>query len=738
MDRGFPAGILLSGRRRICCSWAARSPRPGWRRAAADPRSWTGSPCRCRAEAAAGRARVPRPRPRRRSPRRPRPRRSRPAPEPPPKVLKPPKEEPRKGLPELRTRRSRSRSPRSRRRHRVRGPPRPSARRSKRRPVEPAPASATPGLEISARPGPGVPGGTDAVGDWYLAGVQRKIWMIWTQQIKHAASRSRSPSRFTILADGSVEDVRSASCSPAASRCSTWRRSAPSSRRRPSARCPRTMEPTESRSRRSSSRRRRAARRRSARPLRRLVGVARGARPAAPGAHRRDRHRRRQAQRFAVPDCIPRAGDEASREACRTITQVLRNDLKFEGLFQFVPESLFAAIPPLNPDAPELRGLEVGRRQHPRRHARRGRRAASSRWRSEVYFVDGGQSMLAKRYSGRADNPRIFAHQASDDIMTLTQYRGVARTKIAFVSDRDATKEKRGEGAVHRRLRRLQPAARHRQRLAQHPARLEPGRPLPRLRLLPPGTPRASSSRRSSKGSSANLTDGRRPGLRALLQPRRQAHRVREQPQRQHGDLGRERRRHAARAASRPARPRHRALLEPDRPGDRVHLEPRRHAADLRDGQRGPERAAAHDGRQLQRRPRLEPVEAVQRDRLHRRASRAASRSPWSTWPPARSGRSPRAAGAASTRPGPPTAATSSSPASAARPGRSRSRTARAATIETLGAGAGNNVAARLGPVSAARAIANRGVMKRHSVPVVLVALVLLAGCGGTKRRPPC
>jgi TolB protein len=55
-----------------------------------------------------------------------------------------------------------------------------------------------------------------------------------------------------------------------------------------------------------------------------------------------------------------------------------------------------------------------------------------------VHFVDTGQSMLAKRYTGRDDNPRIFAHQASDDIMTLTQYRGVARSKIAFVSDRDA------------------------------------------------------------------------------------------------------------------------------------------------------------------------------------------------------------------------------------------------------------------------------------------------------------
>src|SRR6185503_5954277 len=60
-----------------------------------------------------------------------------------------------------------------------------------------------------------------------------------------------------------------------------------------------------------------------------------------------------------------------------------------------------------------------------------------------VYDVEGRQAILTKRYAGRADNPRIFAHMASDDLMTLTQYRGVARTRIAFTSDRDATRDRR-------------------------------------------------------------------------------------------------------------------------------------------------------------------------------------------------------------------------------------------------------------------------------------------------------
>jgi TonB family protein len=67
-------------------------------------------------------------------------------------------------------------------------------------------ASATPGLEFGP-PGPGVPDGTDTGGDWYLAGVQQKIWMIWNQQIKAGFSQPIGVT-FTIQPDGTVTDVR--------------------------------------------------------------------------------------------------------------------------------------------------------------------------------------------------------------------------------------------------------------------------------------------------------------------------------------------------------------------------------------------------------------------------------------------------------------------------------------------------------------------------------------------------
>jgi TolB protein len=148
--------------------------------------------------------------------------------------------------------------------------------------------------------------------------------------------------------------------------------------------------------------------------------------------------------RFAVPECTPRRPDEASQAACRTITQVLRNDLRFEGLFQFVPDSLLGAIPPQNPDAPNFedwKGIGAKILVITRAEVTGGELAVEAR----VFFVDTGATMLARRYSGKADNPRVFAHQASDDIMTLTQYKGVARSRIAFVSDRDATRERRSK-----------------------------------------------------------------------------------------------------------------------------------------------------------------------------------------------------------------------------------------------------------------------------------------------------
>jgi TonB family protein len=116
-------------------------------------------------------------------------------PEPPPRIIKPPQEAKRQGLPD------------------------PDAKPTKKKPERPEPvpfdggsgsarnaASATQGFSLTAPPGAGVPPGTDPFGDWYLAAVQRKIWMLWAQQVKTDMKQPATVS-FTILANGSVADV---------------------------------------------------------------------------------------------------------------------------------------------------------------------------------------------------------------------------------------------------------------------------------------------------------------------------------------------------------------------------------------------------------------------------------------------------------------------------------------------------------------------------------------------------
>ena len=131
------------------------------------------------------------------------------APPPPVKVLKPPVERPSpRALPLPDSRRVAQNRPE---------PPLPPSRTVASSAARPAPSaggvpggtgtsSAFPGLLIGP-PGPGVPDGTDTGGDWYMAGVTQKIWMLWNQQIKAGFSQPIGVT-FTIQPNGSVTDVR--------------------------------------------------------------------------------------------------------------------------------------------------------------------------------------------------------------------------------------------------------------------------------------------------------------------------------------------------------------------------------------------------------------------------------------------------------------------------------------------------------------------------------------------------
>jgi TolB protein len=138
---------------------------------------------------------------------------------------------------------------------------------------------------------------------------------------------------------------------------------------------------------------------------------------------------------LAVPDCVPRGGDEAARTACQTITDVLRADLRFEDI-KLVPDALYRDLPAFNPDALKFDDWKAVRAEIlivTRAEIAKGELVTDVR----VYHVPTGQSIVARRFTNSPDKPRIVAHQTADEIMTLAQIKGVARSKIAFVSDRD-------------------------------------------------------------------------------------------------------------------------------------------------------------------------------------------------------------------------------------------------------------------------------------------------------------
>lgn len=142
--------------------------------------------------------------------------------------------------------------------------------------------------------------------------------------------------------------------------------------------------------------------------------------------------------RYAVPDFIALTTDAETVEAAKTIGQVLWDDLNFEREFDMIPRDTYASIPAARSltSVPFDRwrelgadGLVVGSVQ---------RQGDTFRVEVALFGVKTRQSAFAREYTASAANPRFFAHSIADDIYeTQLALRGVARTKLAFVSDRD-------------------------------------------------------------------------------------------------------------------------------------------------------------------------------------------------------------------------------------------------------------------------------------------------------------
>ncbi len=141
---------------------------------------------------------------------------------------------------------------------------------------------------------------------------------------------------------------------------------------------------------------------------------------------------------YAVPDFIPLSADAETVAAAKTIGEVLFADLAFEREFDMIPRDTYASIPAARSLSaiPFDRwreigadGLVIGTVQ---------KQGDTFRVDVRLFGVKERQSAFGREYVAPAVNPRFIAHTASDEIFqSQLALRGVARTKIAFVSDRD-------------------------------------------------------------------------------------------------------------------------------------------------------------------------------------------------------------------------------------------------------------------------------------------------------------
>jgi TolB protein len=139
---------------------------------------------------------------------------------------------------------------------------------------------------------------------------------------------------------------------------------------------------------------------------------------------------------YAVPDFVALSPEAA--DVARTVTQVLWDDLAFEREFDLIPRDVYKTIPAARSadQVPFAQWREVGADGVFFGSVQKTGDKVVVQVR--LFNVRTRQQVFSKEYSGTASNPRLYAHTIADEVhLQQRALRGVARTKLSFVSDRN-------------------------------------------------------------------------------------------------------------------------------------------------------------------------------------------------------------------------------------------------------------------------------------------------------------
>jgi TolB protein len=142
---------------------------------------------------------------------------------------------------------------------------------------------------------------------------------------------------------------------------------------------------------------------------------------------------------YAVPDFVPLTSDRETQDAARLIAEVLWADMAFEREYDMIPRDTYKTIDQAGPTDTLAfdRWRELGADGVVKGSVRRSGNTFQVEMR--LFNVTARSVALGRVYDNVSlRNPRAVAHTISDEIhQTQSGLRGVARTRLTFVSDRD-------------------------------------------------------------------------------------------------------------------------------------------------------------------------------------------------------------------------------------------------------------------------------------------------------------